>query len=185
MEWPDLITAAIEIRDRFVQLEMTSFVKTSGGKGLHVVVPLQPKADWTAVKAFTKAMADAMAGDSPDRFVATVTKSKRRGKILVDYLRNGRGATAVSPYSTRARAGAPVSMPLAWDELGPEIGPAYFTVANSPTRLSHLGSDPWADFRRAAVPLPSARHSPKRGRLRAVTSLSTWSPSECSAAARP
>ena len=97
VEWPDLIAAASEIRDRFVQLEMTSFVKTSGGKGLHVVMPLQPKADWTAVKAFTKAMADAMAGDSPDRFVATVTKSKRRGKILVDYLRNGRGAPAGAP----------------------------------------------------------------------------------------
>ena len=78
------------------QSGMPSFVKTSGGKGLHVVAPLKPKADWPAVKAFTKGIADAMAADSPERFVATVTKSKRRGKILVDYLRNGRGATAVA-----------------------------------------------------------------------------------------
>src|SRR3546814_10394041 len=78
-----------------------------------------------------------MAADSPDRFVATVTKAKRKGKILVDYLRNGRGATAVAPFSTRSRPGAPVSMPIGWDELGGEIGPAYFTVANALTRLAH------------------------------------------------
>lgn len=155
--WEAVIAAAIEVRDRLATLGLASFVKTSGGKGLHVVAPLRPKAEWTEVKAFAKDLADAMAGDSPERFVATVTKSKRRGKILVDYLRNGRGATAVAPYSTRARAGAPVSMPLAWDELGPEIGPAYFTVANATTRLANLTSDPWADFRHAAAPLPVGR----------------------------
>ena len=107
-------------------------------------------------------MAQAMSADSPDRFVATVTKAKRRGKILVDYLRNGRGATAVAPYSTRARSEASVSMPLGWDELGPGLGPAYFTVANVPTRLAHLATDPWADFRRAAVPLTAAKSGRKR-----------------------
>ena len=98
-----------------------------------------------------------MAGDSPERYVATVAKAKRRGRILIDYLRNARGATAVAPYSTRARAGAPVSMPLDWSELGPEIGPAHFTVANSGNRLANLDSDPWGDFRKAAVPLPKAK----------------------------
>ena len=141
---------------------MPSFVKTSGGNGLHVVAPLKPKAAWPAVKAFTKNIADAMASDSPERFVATITKSKRRGKILVDYLRNGRGSTAVAAYSTRARAGASVSMPLAWDELGPGLGPSYFTVDNTPTRLTHLSADPWADFRRAAEPLAAAKSGPKR-----------------------
>ena len=107
VSWPEVIAAALEVRERLAAVGLASFVKTSGGKGLHVVAPLQPKAAWPAVKAFAKSIADAMAADSPARFVATITKSKRRGKILVDYLRNGRGATAVAPYSTRAR-GAPV-----------------------------------------------------------------------------
>jgi bifunctional non-homologous end joining protein LigD len=160
--WPEVIAAAIEVRDRFAAQGMTSFTKTSGGKGLHVVVPLKPKAEWTTVKDFTKAMAEAMAADSPGKFVATVAKSKRRGRILVDYLRNSRGATAVAPYSTRARPGASVSMPLGWDELSPGIGPAYFTVANSPTCLSTMEVDPWADFRQVAVPLPAAQPPRKR-----------------------
>ena len=150
VSWPEVIAAAVEVRERLAAVGMPSFVKTSGGKGLHVVAPLKPKAAWPAVKAFTKGIADAMAADSPERFVATITKSKRRGKILVDYLRNGRGSTAVAAYSTRARAGAPVSMPLAWDELGPGLGPAYFTVDNTPTRLAHLTADPWAGFSSAA-----------------------------------
>ena len=138
--WLDVIAAAKELRERFAALGLASFVKTSGGKGLHVVVPLKPAAGWEAVKSFTRDMALAMASDSPDRYVATITKSKRHGKILIDYLRNGRGATAVAPYSTRARAGAPVSMPLFWDELRADIGPAYFTVMNTPTRLADLKS---------------------------------------------
>src|SRR3546814_12115811 len=111
---------------------LASFVKTSGGKGLHVVAPLKPRAGWDEVKPFAKSIADAMAADAPERFVATVAKSKRKGRILIDYLRNGRGSTAVAPYSTRARPGAAVSMPLALDELGPKIGPAHFTVSNAP-----------------------------------------------------
>jgi bifunctional non-homologous end joining protein LigD len=148
-----VIEAAHETRDRLKDAGLTPFIKTSGGKGLHVVAPLKPTTEWAAVKAFTKGIADAMATDSPDRFVSTITKSKRRGKILVDYLRNQRGATAVAPYSTRARPGAPVSMPLAWDELSAGIGPAYFAVQNTPIRLASLTADPWEGFRAAAVPL--------------------------------
>ncbi|TIR46748.1 MAG: ATP-dependent DNA ligase, partial [Mesorhizobium sp.] len=110
----------------------------------------------------TKAIADSMAADSPGRYVSTITKSKRRGKILVDYLRNQRGATAVAAYSTRARPGAAVSMPLAWDELGPSIGPAYFTVENTPTRLASLSSDPWQDFRAAAAPIENRANRRKK-----------------------
>ena len=106
----------------------------------------------SAAGAVTKEMAKSMAADAPERYVATVSKAKRSGKILVDYLRNGRNNTAIAPYATRARAGAPVSMPLAWEELGPEIGPAHFTVANAPSRLAN-SADPWAGFRQAAVPL--------------------------------
>ena len=126
---------------------------------MHVVAPLKPSAEWDEVKAFTKALADAMSADSPERYVATVTKSKRKGKILVDYLRNGRGATAVAPYSTRARPGAAVSMPLEWGELSPAIGPDYFTVNNAPPRLAALDADPWEEFWNAAVPLPTGKKS--------------------------
>lgn len=162
--WERVIAAAGEVRQRLEDAGLNAFVKTSGGKGLHVAAPLKPQADWPAVKAFTKAMADGMAADSPDRYVSTITKSKRRGKILIDYLRNQRGMTAVAPYSTRARPGAAVSMPLGWQELSPGIGPDYFTVANTPTRLAALASDPWEDFRSAAEPLAtSARRGGKAG----------------------
>jgi bifunctional non-homologous end joining protein LigD len=139
------------------QAGLEAFVKTSGGKGLHVVSPLKATAEWPDVKAFTKSVADEMAADSPERYVSTITKSKRAGKILIDYLRNQRGMTAVAPYSTRARPGAAVSMPLAWEELSPDIGPAYFTVDNTPTRLQSLKADPWADFTEAARPLKASK----------------------------
>lgn len=160
--WPEVIAAAIEVRERLATLGLKSFVKTSGGKGLHVVAPLIPDADWSRVKPFTRSIAEDMARDAPERFVATISKAKRTGRILVDYLRNGRGSTAVAPYSTRARPGAPVSMPLSWDELTAEIGPSSFTVLNSPARLAAQETDPWADFRAAARPLPQAKPRPRR-----------------------
>lgn len=160
--WQAVIDAAGEVRQRLSDAGLEAFVKTSGGKGLHVVSPLKPKAEWPAVKAFTKGLADSMASDDPDRYVSTITKSKRQGKILIDYLRNQRGMTAVAAYSTRARPGAAVSAPLEWDELGPGIGPAYFTVENMPTRLSSLARDLWDGFRKAAVPLEAGRSRRKK-----------------------
>ncbi|MCD1262570.1 DNA ligase D [Shinella sumterensis] len=157
VDWQAVIDAAEETRKRLEAAGLNAFVKTSGGKGLHVCAPLKPSARWPAVKAFCKGIADAMAKDSPGKYVSTITKSKRRGKILIDYLRNQRGMTAVAPYSTRARPGAAVSMPLAWEELGPDIGPAYFTVDNTPTRLQSLKADPWADFTEAARPLKASK----------------------------
>ncbi|WP_044561148.1 DNA ligase D [Azospirillum sp. B4] len=162
--WQAVIDAAREVKDRLEQAGLAAFVKTTGGKGLHVVAPLKPQADWEAVKAYTKGIAEAMAADSPDRFVATITKAKRKARILVDYLRNQRGATAVAAYSTRARPGAAVSMPLAWDELSPAIGPAYFTVMTAPTRLATLKADPWADFRAAARPLEEGKGPSRKAR---------------------
>jgi bifunctional non-homologous end joining protein LigD len=153
VSWTEIIAAAHEVKQRFEDMGLTAFVKTSGGKGLHVVAPIKPKAEWPDVKAAMKALADGMAGDDPDRYVSTITKSKRSGKILIDYLRNGRGATAVAPYSTRARPGAPVSMPLEWSELGGAIGPNYFTVLNAPARIAQQATDPWADFRKAEAPI--------------------------------
>nr|WP_298096295.1 DNA ligase D [uncultured Shinella sp.] len=157
VDWQAVIEAAQETRKRLEAAGLNAFIKTSGGKGLHVCAPLKPSARWPAVKTFCKSMADAMAKDSPDKYVSTITKSKRQGKILIDYLRNQRGMTAVAPYSTRARPGAAVSMPLAWEELNADIGPAYFTVENTPTRLQALASDPWADFNTAAKPLNTGK----------------------------
>lgn len=156
VSWSKVIEAALEVRARLKDAGLESFVKTSGGKGLHVVSPLEPNAGWNDVKSFAKGIAEAMAADSPGRYVATITKSKRKGKTLIDYLRNGRGATAVAPYSTRARPGAAVSMPLDWSELSPAIGPDYFTVTNAVSRIGNT-ADPWADFWRAAQPLPNRR----------------------------
>ncbi|MFD1746790.1 DNA ligase D [Rhizobium helianthi] len=160
--WKAVIAGAEEVRERLAAMGLTGFLKTSGGKGLHVVAPVKPKAEWPDVKAAMKALADAMAADTPDLYVSTVTKSKRPGKILIDYLRNGRGATAVAPYSTRARAGAPVSMPLEWSELNEAIGPAQFTVGNTPARLAALDKDPWADFRKAEAVIEYQASKKKR-----------------------
>ena len=155
VEWETVIAAAFDVKERLERAGLAAFLKTSGGKGLHVVSPLKPKADWAQVKEFTKAMADGMAAEKPDQYVSTIAKAKRTGKILIDYLRNQRGATAVAAYSTRARPGASVSMPLTWDEIGPDIGPAHFNVYNTPQRLAAQASDPWEGFRAAARPLPA------------------------------
>lgn len=161
--WTALIEAALEVRERMRHVGLESFVKTTGGKGLHVVVPLKPKASWDEAKAFAQALAESMAGDSPDRYVATMAKRARKGRIFIDYLRNGRGATAVAAYSTRARPGAPVSTPLAWSELSASIRPNHFTVDNLPTRLAHLKADPWADLSEIDQVLPQ-RDVPRRKR---------------------
>ena len=155
--WSVMLDAAREARQRIETAGLAAFVKMTGGKGLHVVAPLEPKAGWDAVKDFARDIADAMEGDDPKRFIAKATKAERKGRIFVDYLRNGRGATAIAPYSTRARAGATVAMPLGWDELQPAIGPGHFTVGNAMARLDNLAADPWADFRAAARPLETGR----------------------------
>ena len=149
--WAEVIRAAFDVKTRLEAAGLAAFVKTSGGKGLHVCSPVKRSADWPQTKAFTKRLAEAMKIDEPDRFVATVSKARRHGKILLDYLRNGRGQTAVAPYSTRARPGASVSMPLDWDELSQLSGPAYFTVLNASKRLSQMKRDPWEKFHESAM----------------------------------
>jgi bifunctional non-homologous end joining protein LigD len=144
--WEDICTAAEDVRARLKAKGLTSFVKTTGGKGLHVVAPLVPKGDWAVVKDFTHQIASDMAKDEPEKFVATMTKVKRKGRIFVDYLRNGRGSTAVSAFSTRSRDGAPVATPVAWNELGPGLSPNRVTVETLGARLAHLKRDPWAGF---------------------------------------
>ncbi len=148
VSWDAMREAAVELRERLLKMKLQSFLKTSGGKGLHVTVPVKPEMPWDVAKAFCKRVAEEMAGDSPARYLASMSKSRRKGRIFIDYLRNGRGATAIAPYSTRAREGAPVAMPLGWDELPHVPSAAYFTVSTAPQRLVALKDDPWADISR-------------------------------------
>src|SRR5271157_791321 len=146
LAWPRVTEAAIEIREALSAIGLQSFVKTTGGKGLHVVVPLQPRLGWDEVKAFTKWVADRFVAQSPERFTANQAKRARRGRIYIDYLRNSRGATAIGAYSPRARPGAPVSTPLFWEEVEKGVRPEGFTVATVPQRLAALDADPWAEI---------------------------------------
>ncbi|ADP69910.1 DNA ligase D [Rhodomicrobium vannielii ATCC 17100] len=141
-----VMDGAREVRRRLGDLGIESWVKTTGGKGLHVVSPLVPDLGWEELKAFAQGIAQTMERDAPQRFVSTMAKKARDGKIYVDYLRNGRGSTAIAPYSTRAREGAPVATPLGWDELGPALTPQRFTVETMGRRLAALKSDPWAGY---------------------------------------
>lgn len=159
--WETTVAAALELRDRLGREGLTGFCRTSGGKGLHVVTPLTPGADWDTVRAWSRAFAEAMERDSPDRFVASVPKAKRVGKILVDWLRNGLGSTAVASFSPRARTGATVATPLAWREVTAKLDPSAFTLATVPKRLVRQKHDPWADFAAAARPLSAVKDAPK------------------------
>jgi bifunctional non-homologous end joining protein LigD len=144
--WGDVMDGAKDLRKRLEAVELTTFLRTSGGKGLHIVVPIARRNTWDEVKAFAKSVADTMARDEPDRYIATMSKAKRRGKIYVDYLRNQRGATAIASYSTRARDGAPVAAPISWNELTSKTRPNMYNIENLPARLAKLKSDPWAEF---------------------------------------
>ena len=144
--WKFVIEAAQLVKTLLNELDLECFVKTTGGKGLHVVLPLRPVHTWDEVKAFSKGLADHLVHMIPDRFVANMSKHKRKGKIYVDYLRNARGATAIAAYSTRARPGAPVSVPLAWEELSVDVRSDHFTVDNVVVRLNRLKQDPWRDY---------------------------------------
>lgn len=145
IEWQTVVESAKEVRRRLNALGLKSFVKTTGGKGLHVVVPVRPEIEWPEVKQFTHAFVLAMERDHPQRFLTKMSKAARAGKIFLDYLRNDRGATAVAPYSPRARSGLPVAMPLAWSELkGDE--PPRFRVADLDEWKKRLARDPWEDI---------------------------------------
>ncbi|HUE76355.1 MAG TPA: non-homologous end-joining DNA ligase, partial [Longimicrobiales bacterium] len=138
--------AALDLRERLTTLGLESFVKGTGGKGLHVVVPVTRRSDWEEARAFTQAVARAMVADEPDRFTAKMTKSSRAGRIYVDYLRNAWNATAIADYSTRARPGAPVAVPLSWDEVSPRAKePPSHSIRTVPARVAGNG-DRWAGY---------------------------------------
>jgi bifunctional non-homologous end joining protein LigD len=138
--------AALDIRGKLGEMALSNFVKTSGGKGYHVVVPLKPSADWETVKTFAHDFARALEQGAPDRYTATLSKKARTGKIFVDYLRNGRGSTTVAPYSSRAKKGATVSMPVSWAEIEAGLAPNAFPIGDKTTLKQLAEADPWADF---------------------------------------
>jgi bifunctional non-homologous end joining protein LigD len=146
LAWERVVEGALRVRARLEELGLRTFLKTTGGKGLHVVAPLQRRAGWDDVKAFTKAVVETIVAAEPSRYTSKLPKASRKGKIFIDYLRNGRGATSIAAYSTRARPNAPVSTPLFWEELETDVRGNTYTVRNLPERLEGLESDPWASF---------------------------------------
>lgn len=154
--WAEVTDAALRMRDGLEELGLRSFAKTTGGKGLHVVVPLSRGASWEQVSAFAKAYAERFASTEPERFTVNMSKAARPGRTFIDYLRNVRGATAVEAYSTRARVGAPVATPVSWDEVGPSLRPNGYTVENFGERLAALEKDPWGDYPEVRQPLTVA-----------------------------
>ncbi|MCE8004266.1 DNA ligase D [Billgrantia ethanolica] len=151
--WQEVLRVAVTLRERLESLGLTPFLRTTGGKGLHLVVPIEPSAEWDRAKAFAKGVAEAHAKDDPQRLTTNMSKAKREGRIFIDYLRNGRGATAVASYTVRARQNAPVAVPIRWDELNAALRADRYNVQNLRRRLSALREDPWAGFSEAARPL--------------------------------
>jgi len=150
MPWKKVAEGARRLNDMLESLKLPTFLKTSGGKGLHLTIPIKPNIGWNSAKSFCETIAKAMVEQSK-LFVANMRKNLRGGKIYIDYNRNGRGATAVAPYSTRAREGAPVSMPISWDDLEKLKSASSFTVKTAPAYLAKRKEDPWADFERSRV----------------------------------
>ena len=145
--------ATLEVKGRLEELGFGALVKTSGGKGFHVVVPLKPKARWDEVKTFAHDFAEAMAQSAPQRYTATLAKKARKGRIFIDYLRNGRGSTTVAPLSLRANAEAAISMPIDWSLLPEGINPKAFVINSSATRKILSEPYPWRDFFKTGKPL--------------------------------
>ncbi|MGH9905164.1 MAG: non-homologous end-joining DNA ligase, partial [Pyrinomonadaceae bacterium] len=146
LDFEKVMAAARVLRARLADLGLISFLKTTGGNGLHVVVPLERRHDWDEVKGFSKALAEDIVRREPRSYTSKMPKAQRKGKVFIDYLRNGKGQTAVAAFSTRAKPGATVSVPLDWNELKPGLKPDEWNVLNLGKRLDKLRRDPWPDF---------------------------------------
>jgi bifunctional non-homologous end joining protein LigD len=146
VSWPAVVRGARMVRDALTALTLESYVKTTGGRGLHVVVPLTPHADWSQCLEFSRALSERFEQAQPDLYTTAFAKTGRARKILIDYLRNNRTNTSIAAFSTRAREGAPVSVPLTWEELRVSLDPSTLTVLTVPKRLTRLKADPWADY---------------------------------------
>lgn len=146
VHWRKVVKAAFDIKEILTGLKLKCFVKTTGGKGLHVVTPIIPEHGWLDIKEFAHSLVNYLVQENPAIYIATISKVKRQNKIFIDYLRNQKGATSIAPYSTRARKEAPVATPIDWDELTHDIRDTFFTIKTLPKRLDTLKKDPWKDF---------------------------------------
>ncbi|BES70620.1 DNA ligase D [Marinobacter nanhaiticus D15-8W] len=146
LEWRVIVSVARRLNEILDNAGLTGFPRITGGKGLHIVVPVEPEADWDTIKQFARFVSRILVQEQPKLMTTNMSKSRRKGRIFLDYLRNGRGATSIASYSVRARDGAPVATPLRWDEVARVGRGNRYTVANLPRRLSSLDRDPWADF---------------------------------------
>jgi bifunctional non-homologous end joining protein LigD len=161
--WERVVDSARLVRKMLETVGLESFPKTTGGKGLHVVVPLVPRADWRECLEFSRALSEAIERHDPALFTTAFATAGRERKILIDYMRNNRTNTSVAAFSTRARPGAPVSMTLRWAEVSPTLDPAAWTVATAERRLSSLRSDPWRDYWKSKQRLPAKAIAAFRG----------------------
>jgi bifunctional non-homologous end joining protein LigD len=152
--WNDLVAAARDVRARVRAHGLESFPRLTGGKGLHVVVPIRRVALWDEAKAFCERIANEMAAAKPERYLAHASKAAREGRIFIDWLRNARGATSVASFSLRARAGAPVAMPVRWEELARLGGANAFDLASALKRVKAMRRHPWGDFAKTKQALP-------------------------------
>jgi bifunctional non-homologous end joining protein LigD len=155
LDFAQVRQAAFELASFIGELGLTSYPMLTGGKGIHVVSPLEPAAGWPEVKGFARSVAGTMAQYAPDRFVDNMAKVRRKGRIFIDYLRNDRTSTAIAPYSTRAREGAPVAWPLSWDQLKRAKSGADFNVESAKRAVKRLKSSPWRGYEDARRPLPT------------------------------
>ena len=160
--WSDLVSGVGLLHTLLQELGLHSFLKTTGGKGLHVVVPIRPTLDWEQAKGFSRALAEFLVRTFGRRFTPTVSKARRKGMIFVDYLRNAEGATANAPYAVRAGSGAPVSMPIEWEELADEVRFDHFNVRSLKEQIASRKRDPWSEFAATKQTITKA-HGKKMG----------------------
>jgi bifunctional non-homologous end joining protein LigD len=152
--WKDVAAGAALVRAHLASLGLTGFLRTSGSKGLHVVMPLRPAALWIQVRAFARAVAESLTASHPGLFVAVAGEAKRGGRIFIDWLRNSRGATSIASYSLRARADGGVAMPLAWNQLAKLDGAHAFTIVNALAHIRRRRADPWGEIDSIEQALP-------------------------------
>jgi bifunctional non-homologous end joining protein LigD len=164
LDFAATVGGAHALRQLLEELGLKSWVKTTGGKGLHVTVPIVPQAGWDEIKNFCRAVAEELTRRDPERYLATMSKAKRKGKIFIDYLRNGRGATFIAPYSPRAREGATIAMPVEWDDLTARFKPESFNVRSAAKYLNQRSADPFATLLKARQKLPSASKAERLGK---------------------
>jgi bifunctional non-homologous end joining protein LigD len=161
VQWTQVIAAAKLVRSVLQKLHLRAWIKTTGGRGLHVVIPIAPQRTWSECLAFSRAVAMLIAERDPDRYTVDFRKAGRHDKILIDYLRNNRTNTSICAFAVRARDGAPVSMPIDWAQLTPRLRPQRFSVKTALTYLAKQRVDPWRGYWREKQRLTLATHSPR------------------------